>query len=42
MDLVFNGALQPHIGATLPLDRAREAMRLLEEYVVPGKIVLQM
>ena len=42
MDLVFSGALQPHIGATLPLDEAREAMRLLEDYVVPGKIVLQM
>ncbi len=42
MKLVFDGVLKPHIGAQLPLDQAREAMRLLEDYVVPGKIVLQM
>ena len=41
MELVFSGALEPHVGATLPLDQAREAVRLLEDYVVPGKIVLQ-
>ncbi len=42
MELIFGGALRPHVGAALPLDQAREAMRLLEDYVVPGKIVLQM
>lgn len=41
MNLVFSGALQPPVGAELPLDQAREAVRLLEEYVVPGKIVLR-
>ena len=41
MNLVFSGALRPHVGAVLPLEDAREALRLLEEYVVPGKIVLR-
>ena len=40
MELVFSGALTPLIGAELPLSDAREGMRLMEEYVVPGKVVL--
>ncbi len=42
MDLVFSGTLRTHVGAILPLTEAREALRLLEDHVVPGKIVLQM
>ncbi len=41
MDLVFRGALRPLIGAALPLSAAREGMRLLEDYAVSGKVVLQ-
>ncbi len=42
MKLFFSGALRPHIGASVKLAEAREGMRLMEEYVVPGKVVLQM
>ncbi|MCS7071986.1 MAG: zinc-binding dehydrogenase [Anaerolinea sp.] len=40
MGLVFSGALQPVIGATLPLDQIAEGHRLLEEGSVFGKVVL--
>ena len=41
MNLVFDGKLKPVIGATLPLDKIREAHRLLENYEVFGKVVLE-
>jgi len=36
------GALKPHIGATLPLDRAGEALALLRDRKVAGKVVVTM
>lgn len=36
------GALQPHIGAQLPLDRAGEALSLLRDRKVAGKVVVTM
>ena len=42
MQLVFSGALKPLVGALLPLEEAREGLRLLEEYAVSGKVVLQL
>jgi len=40
MGLVFSGALQPVIGATLPLEQIAEGHRLLEDGAVFGKVVL--
>jgi NADPH2:quinone reductase len=34
------GKIRPHVYATFPLERAREAMRLLQERKVIGKVVL--
>ncbi len=42
MNLVFAGALQPVIGATLPLSAMREGQRLLEDGDVFGKVVLEL
>jgi NADPH:quinone reductase-like Zn-dependent oxidoreductase len=41
MNLVFAGQLQPVIGARLPLEQAKEAQRLLENFEVFGKVVLE-
>jgi NADPH:quinone reductase-like Zn-dependent oxidoreductase len=41
MNLVFDGKLNPVIGATLPLSDIREGHRLLEEGDVFGKVVLE-
>ena len=40
MNLVFDGALKPIIGAILPLHQVKEAQRMLANFVVYGKIVL--
>jgi NADPH2:quinone reductase len=40
MDLYRAGRLRPAIGATLPFDRAPEALDLLRRRAVPGKIVV--
>ncbi len=40
LDLVASGAIQPLVGAELPLEQAGEAHRLLEGRSVAGKIVL--
>lgn len=40
MQLVFDGALKPVVGAVLPLEDIQEAHRLLEENAVFGKVVL--
>lgn len=42
MNLVFDGKLNPVVGATLPLTEAREAVRMLEAFEVFGKIVLEL
>jgi NADPH2:quinone reductase len=34
------GRVTPHISARFPLDRAREALRLMAERKVTGKVVL--
>ncbi len=36
------GKIRPHVCATFPLERAREAMRMLQERRVIGKVVLTM
>lgn len=41
MNLVFEGKLKPAIGAVLPLAEFREAQRMLEEFDVFGKVVLE-
>jgi NADPH:quinone reductase-like Zn-dependent oxidoreductase len=41
MNLVFEGALKPVIGAVLPLDRARDAQEMLANFDVFGKVVLE-
>jgi NADPH:quinone reductase-like Zn-dependent oxidoreductase len=41
MGMIFNGALQPVIGATLPLADVQEGHRLLETGDVFGKVVLE-
>lgn len=41
MNLVFDGALRPVIGATLPLADFKEGQRLLEEGHIFGKVVLE-
>jgi NADPH:quinone reductase-like Zn-dependent oxidoreductase len=42
MNLVFEGKLKPVIGAVLPLERARDAQKMLANGDVFGKIVLEM
>ncbi len=42
MEMYQAGALKPHIGATLPLDRAGEALALLRDRKVAGKVVVTM
>lgn len=42
MQMIFDGALKPVIGARLPLDQIREGHRLLEEGSVFGKVVLDL
>jgi NADPH:quinone reductase-like Zn-dependent oxidoreductase len=41
MGLIFEGKLNPVIGATYPLERGVEAHRALEKGDVFGKIVLE-
>lgn len=41
MRLVFRGVLRPVIGATLPLQQAADAQRMLEAGTVFGKVVLE-
>jgi NADPH:quinone reductase-like Zn-dependent oxidoreductase len=41
MNLVFDGALKPVIGAVLPLEKVREAQEMLANFEVFGKIVLE-
>lgn len=41
MNLVFDGALEPTIGATLPLDQVKMAQQMLTDFAIYGKIVLQ-
>ena len=38
--MVRDGALRPVIDCTLPLDEAREGLRLLEDREVVGKVVI--
>jgi len=40
MKLIFSGALEPIIGATLPLEKARNGQQMLENFDVFGKVVL--
>ncbi|MEJ6392209.1 NADPH:quinone oxidoreductase family protein [Gymnodinialimonas sp. 2305UL16-5] len=42
MQMYAGGKLSPHIGATRPLDQAAEAMDLLRERKVSGKVVVTM
>ena len=42
MEMYQAGALKPHIGAQLPLDRAGEALALLRDRKVAGKVVVTM
>jgi NADPH:quinone reductase-like Zn-dependent oxidoreductase len=42
MNLVFEGKLKPAIGTVLPLEQFREAQRMLEEFDVFGKVVLEL
>lgn len=39
--LAAAGKIRPHVCATFPLEKAREAMRMLEERRVIGKVVLE-
>jgi len=39
--LVVNGELDPHITRTFPLDRAGEALRMVEDGHVRGKVVIE-
>jgi NADPH:quinone reductase-like Zn-dependent oxidoreductase len=41
MNLVFEGKLKPIVGAVLPLEQFRDAQRMLENFDVFGKIVLE-
>ena len=41
MNLVFNGALEPVVGAVMPLEQMREAQERLTNFDVFGKIVLK-
>ena len=40
MNLIFDGVLNPVIGAAKPLSEAREAQQMLEDFEVFGKVVL--
>jgi NADPH2:quinone reductase len=40
LDAVADGRLRPHVDATLPFDRAGEALARLERREVLGKLVL--
>ncbi|MER5217340.1 NADP-dependent oxidoreductase [Streptomyces sp. NPDC002838] len=40
-DLVVNGALDPHVTRTFPLDRAGEALRTVEDGHARGKVVIE-
>ncbi|MGJ3240080.1 MAG: zinc-binding dehydrogenase [Anaerolineae bacterium] len=42
MKLVFAGKLQAVLGATLPLERARDAQQMLEDFAVAGKVVIDL
>ena len=39
--MIRDGAVRPIVGARFPLDRAAEAMRLIEERGALGKVVLE-
>lgn len=41
LDLIGQGALQPHIAKVLPLAEAGEAQALLQSAQLAGKIVLK-
>lgn len=41
MNLIFDGALKPIIGAVKPLEEARAAQQMLAEFEVFGKVVLK-
>ncbi len=38
---IQDGRLQPHVSAVLPLERAADALKLMESRRVLGKVVLQ-
>jgi hypothetical protein len=40
-ELASSGRIRPHVCATFPLERTRDAMRLLEERRVIGKVIVQ-
>ena len=40
-DLASSGRIRPHVCATFPLEKARDAMRMLEERRVIGKVVIR-
>jgi len=42
MEMYEAGRIQPHIGATRPLDRFTEALDLLRDRAVAGKVVVTM
>ncbi len=42
MNLIFDGALKPVVGAVMPLEQAREAQERLESFDVFGKVILQL
>ncbi|MCU1437266.1 MAG: NADPH:quinone reductase and related Zn-dependent oxidoreductase [Naasia sp.] len=41
LDLVLGHGIRPHIGARLPLERAADALRMMESNSATGKIVLE-
>lgn len=41
-DLVAQGVFRPHIGARVPLERAIDALRMIEERRIVGKVVIEM
>jgi NADPH2:quinone reductase len=40
--LIASGTVDPLIGARFPLDRAAEALALIDERVATGKVVLEL
>jgi NADPH:quinone reductase-like Zn-dependent oxidoreductase len=40
--MVQNGTLEPHVTEVFPLDKADEALRLVEDGHATGKVVLEM
>jgi NADPH:quinone reductase len=40
-DLIASGAVRPVVGATFPLERGADAMRLIEKRGANGKVVLE-